>query len=170
MKSLNLLKTLIDLFLIFSVLGGLSVLIIVPMKLINPDFDIPISIKGVEVVGNDWLSLVVIVLSAIGAFFFIYAIFLIRKVIHCFLKNEVFTDIVIGHFKLIGKCVIASAVLTSVPMFFYNMIQRNNLGIEFTGGGFDSLLLSTSLGLLFIVIGEIFQKAKNLQEENELTV
>ena len=170
MKSLNLLKTLIDLFLFFSILGGLAVIIVVPMKLLNPDLDIPISIKGVEVAGSDWLSIIVIVLSGIGAFFFIYAIFLLRKVLLLFIKREIFTDIVIGYFKTIGKCIIAAAVLTSVPMFFYNMIQRNNIGIEFTGGGFDSLLLSTSLGLLFIVIGEIFQKAKNLQEENELTV
>jgi len=170
MKSLNLLKTLIELFLFFSVLGGLAVIVVVPLKLINPELDIPISIKGVEVTGGDWLSLLVIILAAIGAAFFIYAIFMLRKVLQLFLQNEIFTDTVISHFKVIGRCIITSGVLTSVPMFFYNMIQRNNLGIEFTSGGFDSLLLSVSLGLLFIVIGEIFQMAKNLQEENELTV
>lgn len=170
MKSLNLLKALIDLFLFFSVLGGLTVLIIVPMKLISPDFEIPITIKGVAVTGSDWFSLAVILLAGIGAFFFIYAIFLIRKILILFLRREIFSDTVVGYFKLGGKCIIVSALLTSVPMFFYNMVQRNHLGIDFMGGGFDSLLLSVSLGLLFIVIGEIFQHAKKMKEENELTV
>ena len=170
MKSLNVLKSLIDLFLFFSVMGGLAVIVMVPLKLINPEHEVPISIKGIEVTGSDWLSLLVIVLSGIGAFFFIYAIFVLRKVLKLFLQKEIFTNAVIAHFRTIGKCVIASTLLTSVPMFFYNIIERNNLGIEFTGGGFDSLLLSISLGLLFIVIGEIFQKAKTLQEENDLTV
>lgn len=170
MKSLNVLKSLIDLFLFFSVLGALSVLIVVPMKFVNPELDIPVSVKGATVDGSDWLSVVVIALSGLGAFFFVYAIFMLRKIIQFFLRNEIFTNSVVGMFKVIGKCIIASALLTSVPMFFYNMVHRNNVGIEFGGGGFDSLLLSVSLGLLFIVIGEIFKKAMELKEENELTV
>ncbi len=170
MKSLNLLKTLVDLFLFFSVLGALALVVVVPLKLINPGLDIPISIKGVEITGGDWASLVVIVLAAIGTGCFIYAIFVLRRVLGLFLKNQIFTDQVIGFFRLIGRCIIASGLLTSIPMFFYNMIAGNNVGIEFNGGGFDSLLLSVSLGLLFIVIGEIFQKAKNLKEENDLTI
>ena len=170
MKSLNLLKSLIDLFLLFSVIGAIGAIILVPVKLLNPEFDIPIKIKDVEVTGGDWLSLVVVVCSAIGAFFFVYSIFTLRKVLQLFLRNEIFNETVIKYCKVVGKCIIASALLNAIPMFFYNMVQRNHLGIEFNAGGFDSLLLSVSLGLLFIVIGEIFQKAKNLKEENELTV
>jgi len=169
MKSLNVLKSLIDLFLFFSILGGLAILVILPIKLINPSLDVPISIKGGEIAGSDWLSVLVILLLGTGTLLFIYAIVVLRKVIKLFMRNEIFTNGVIVHFRTIGKCIIASALLTSLPMFFYNLITEVSLGIEFTGG-FDSLLLSVSLGLLFIAIGEIFQKAKNIKEENELTV
>ncbi|HEX8269881.1 MAG TPA: DUF2975 domain-containing protein [Flavobacterium sp.] len=169
MKSLNLLKTLIDLFLLFAVLGALALIIAVPLKIFTGR-DIPISVKGIEVSGSDGSSIALIALSGIGAFFFVYAIFLLRKVLQAFLRNQIFEDDVIRNFKLIGKFIIAYALLTSVPMLIYRMVQENHFEVGFTGGGFDSLLLSVSLGLLFIVIGEIFQKAKNLKEENELTV
>ena len=170
MKSLRLLKSLIDIFLFFSLLGAIAVIVVVPMKLINPELGIPIAIRGVSVEGSDWLSILVIAMAGVGAFFFLYAIFVLRKVLILFTKREIFTDAVIRNFKIIGQCIIAATLCTTIPMFFYNMVARNNVGIEFNGGGFDSLLLSVSLGLLFIVIGEIFQHAKNIKDENELTV
>ena len=170
MKSLGLLKTLLDLFLFITVFCAIAVIVAVPIKLMNPQMKLPVSIDGVKVIGTDWLSIVFVVLTAIAAFFFVYAIFLLRQVIVLFSKREIFSDNVIRKFRIIGKCIVAAGLFRPVSMFFYDMFQNNNAEIQFGSGGFDSLLLSVSLGLLFIVIGEIFQHAKNLKEENELTV
>ena len=169
MKSLQILRTLVDIFLFYAVLGALTALFIVPMIIIDPSAKIPVTIKGIDVVGDDWLSILVIILGAISAFFFVYAIFILRRVLILFQKNEIFTDKVIGYFRTIGKFIVISTLLSSLPLFFYNVINRGNIKIEF-GAGFDSMLLWISLGLLFIVIAEIFNRAKLMKDENELTV
>ena len=169
MKSLQILRTLVDVFLFYSVFGALAALVVVPMMIIDPTAEIPITIKGMEIVGKDWLSILVIILGAISAFFFVYAIFILRRVLILFQQNEIFTDKVIVYFRTIGKYIIISTLLSSLPLFFYNVINRGNIKIEFSGG-FDSMLLSISLGLLFIVIAAIFSRAKVMKDENELTV
>ncbi len=169
MKSLQILRTLVDIFLFYAVLGALTALFIVPMMIIDPSAKIPVTIKGIDVVGEDWLSIFVIILGAISAFFFVYAIFILRRVLILFQKNEIFTDKVIRYFRTIGKFIVISTLLSSLPLFIYNVINRNNIKIEF-GAGFDSMLLWISLGLLFMVIAEIFNRAKMMKDENELTV
>lgn len=169
MKSLQILRTLVDLFLFYSLLGAFAALVVVPMMIIDSTAEFQITIKGVEIVGNDWLSILVIILGAISAFFFVYAIFILRRVLILFEENEIFTDKVIGNFRTIGKFIIISTLLSSLPLFFYNVINRGNIKLEFSGG-FDSMLLSVSLGLLFIVIAAIFSRAKVMKDENELTV
>ena len=169
MKSLQILRALVDVFLFYSVFGALAALIVVPMMIIDPTAEIPITIKGIEIVGKDWLSILVIILGAISAFFFVYAIFILRRVLILFQQNEIFTDKVIVYFRTIGKYIIISTLLSSLPLFFYNVINRGNIKIEFSGG-FDSMLLSISLGLLFIVIAAIFSRAKVMKDENEITV
>lgn len=170
MKSLNLLKSLIDLFLFLAVLGALAAIIIIPIKIIYPHLEIPVSIEGVEITVFDRLAIVIIVLNAIGIAFFIYAMFVLRNVLKLFLINEIFNDVVIKSFKVIGKSLIAAAILNSVPTYIYMMIVQNKLDFKISGADFNSLLLSISLGLLFIVISEIFNKAKILKDENDLTV
>ncbi len=169
MKSLQILRTLVDIFLFYSIIGALTALFIVPFILLDPSAEIPVTIKGTEVIGDDWLSIIVIILGAISAFAFVYAIYTLRRVLILFSKNEIFTDKVIAYFKTIGKFIIISSLLSSIPLFIYNVIHRKAVRAEFSGG-FDSLLLSVSLGLLFIVIAAIFTRAKMMKEENELTV
>ncbi|HEY0047445.1 MAG TPA: DUF2975 domain-containing protein [Flavobacterium sp.] len=170
MKNLTLLKALVDLFFFFGVLAVGGMLIILPIYILNPEMDLPIKIAGQTLGDRDPSTIIVVILGMAGALFFIYSIYRLRAVLALFIKHEIFSDNVSRHFTVIGQCIIASTFLTSVPMFFYNAIHRNKLGIEINGGGFDSFLMSTSLGLLFLVISEIFKKAKNMKEENELTV
>lgn len=169
MKKLNILKTLLDLFYFFSLIAIVGVIIFGSMIYFGDEV-FPIKVKGQEITVTDWAGKALIAFVMLSFFCFIYAIYLLREVIMYFVKREIFHDTVILYLNRIGICLIAAALLQNVPLFFYNMIQRNHLGIEFGIGGFDSLLLSIGLGLFFMVLSEVFKIAKNLKEENELTV
>lgn len=170
MKNLNLLKTLVDVFFFIGVLTVVTMLIITPIYLINPENSIPIMVSGQELSGTDVATKVVVVFTGVSSLFFLYAIYRLKQVLGLFMKREIFTEKVVTHFKSIGKCIVASTLLTTIPLFLYNISIQQNIKYEFNFGGFDSFLMSISLGLLFIVIGEIFNIAKNIKEENELTV
>ncbi|RZJ68528.1 MAG: DUF2975 domain-containing protein [Flavobacterium sp.] len=169
MKKLNLLKTLLDLFFFFSIFAVIGIFILGPIAFFNGE-DLPLKIKGQEIIADNWGARLLIVTSAISSLLFVYAIFLFRKNVHSLVKREIFTEVVIANFKRIGWCLIASTLLGEIPLFFYNMINRNHLGLQFGTGGFDSMLLSIALGLFFMVLSEIFKIGKNLKEENDLTL
>ncbi|MBF6609296.1 MAG: DUF2975 domain-containing protein [Flavobacterium sp.] len=140
------------------------------MYLFSADFDIPIVINGQTIEETRWSAKVVAIFAGLGGILFFYGIFLLRKILILFQQRQIFVDSIVQNFYRIGYCVIGSGLLTNVPIYFYNIIERGNFKIEIVSGGFDSFILSISLGLLFMVIAEIFKHAKVLKEENELTV
>ncbi|MDI1254929.1 MAG: DUF2975 domain-containing protein [Flavobacterium sp.] len=170
MKKLNILKTLIDIAFFFMLLGALAIFIFVPIYLCGSEGGLPIIINGQSITAFDIYTKILIALAAIGALLFIYAIYLLRKTLAFFVKRDVFNSKVVHYLDLIGKFLIVSTLLTNIPLLIYNIFSRQHLSIQFNGGGFDSLSLSVSLGLFFMVLSEVFKIAKNLKEENELTV
>jgi hypothetical protein len=154
-----------------AIASTIAIVTIVPAYLLGYIKDIPVTINGQDVVSADVPTKIVVGLAAIGTLFFAYAIYLLRKTIGFFKKRDIFNEDVIRYFGGIGKCVLASTILTNIPMFFYNTIHLGHVSsLSLNGGGFSSLLLSLSLGLFFMVLGEVFKIAKNLKEENDLTL
>lgn len=171
MRKLNILKALIDLSFFFSIIGIIGMAIFVPMYLLDTDGStLPIRINGQELTSIDLAAKITIGFAVIGALFFVYSIYLLRKTIGFFQKRDIFNTEIIHYFNIIGKCLIVCALLTNIPLFFYNMIHKSHIGFEFIGGGFNSLLLSMCLGLFFMVLSEIFKIAISIKQENELTV
>jgi len=168
MRKLQLLKALIDLFYFFAIIATAGMLIVVPILLFNPG-TIDIKIKGQLIEPTNQATQFLLVFAAAGGLCFIYAIHLLRKTVGHFQKREIFHPMVILNLNRMGIFIIASSLLTSIPLFFYNMIERNHLGLQI-GADFDSLILSVSLGLFFMVLSEVFKIALRFKEENELTV
>jgi len=170
MRKLHILKSLIDLFYFFAIIALGGMLIMIPILLFDTEGGIPIKIKGQEISNIDLGAKVLMLFAAVGAVCFVYAIHLLRKTIGHFYAREIFHPKVIFNLNRTGIFIIASSLLTNIPLFFYNVISRQHLGIEFGAGGFDSLILSVSLGLFFMVLSEVFKIAMRMKEENELTV
>lgn len=169
MRKLSILKTLIDLAFFFSCIAILGIVIFIPLLILGYADDIPLKLKGEEIIATDWQTKLILIFVAISSLFFTYSIYLLRKTITFFIQKDLFNEKVIRYFSIIGKCLVTSSLLMTVPFFFYNTIHRNNLGISFDCG-FDSPLLAISLGLFFMVLSEVFRIAKNLKEENDLTL
>jgi len=170
MKKLQILKALLDLFWFFSLISAIGILIFIPLFLTGNAGDIPVKIKGQEIVNDDLFSKIIIIVNILSGLLFVYSVYLLRKIVSYFQKRDIFNADVIGYFGLIGKLIIASALISNIALFIFNAVKRNHLGLSLDFGGYDSFILSICLGLFFMVIGEVFKIAKNMKEENELTI
>jgi hypothetical protein len=170
MKSLQLLKNLLDIFWMLSIISLISIVILVPILIIDGSDGIPVKIKGVEINMNDTFSKLVVVFTLIGGLFFIYSVYLLRKVVTYFQNRDIFNEKVVLYFNLIGKLIIASSLINNIALFVYKAVKRDKVAIAIDLGGYDSFILSICLGLFFMVISIVFRIAKTMKEENELTI
>jgi hypothetical protein len=169
MKKLYVLRTLIDFAFYISCFTLFFVVTFVPLALLGYAGEIPIKLKGEAVFIADWPTKLILVFAGISTLIFIYCIYLLRVTVKFFIKRDLFNDVVIRNFNLIGVCIIVSTLSFVIPMFVYNLTQKNKYELSFDSG-FDSPLLVGSLGLFFMILSEVFQTAKKLKEENDLTL
>lgn len=170
MRKLNFLKTVLDLFWFLTLFSIVGMLIFIPLYLFSSDIDIPIKIKGQEISADTITAKIVVFANFVSGLLFVYSIYLLRKVVQMFQKKEIFNDKVVKLLNLIGKLIIASSLISTISLFIYNAVERNHLGFSLDFGGYDSFLISISLGLFFMVISEIFKIAKNMKEESDLMI
>lgn len=117
--------------------------------------------------------------TSIGLF---YCLFLFRKIIDLFLQLNIFHEDVIGLFQKIGKyLIIIGIVIFFIAFYFpegYTFKTTSETGFSITKkftNNFNLFLdfkwiAVIGVGLFFQVLGEIFKKAKDLQQENDLTI
>ena len=85
-----------------------------------------------------------------------------------FQKRIIFEKENIRLLNEIGLCFLATSILSGIPILIYQIIYKK-ISLEF-GGSFNSFLFSSSLGLFFMVLSEVFKIAKKSKEENGLTI
>jgi hypothetical protein len=167
MKKLNILKTLLDLFWLFTLMTIVPLIIIIPMLLFNSEMNLDVNIKGQILKTTDHFTKIVIVLNVISILLFLYGIYQLRKVIIQFQKKQLFNNEIVERLNLTGKLIIISTILENVSFFIYNYFKKlpseNSININI----FDSFLLSLIIGLFLIVISEIFKIAYNIKTESE---
>lgn len=100
---------------------------------------------------------------------FTYALFQFKKTLELFYKKIYFDTRVIDGLNATGKSFIAAAVLLVVLDFIYSLIVEGKfeMGVEIS---LESPLFIFGLGLFFLVLAEVFTNARQLKEENDLTV
>jgi hypothetical protein len=170
MRQLNILKAILDLVWFFSLLGAIGLAVFLPFYLFGTVVDIPIKIIGQEIITNNLFSKIIVFVNVVSGLLFLYSIYLLRKVVGLFQKREIFNELIVKLFNLIGKLVIASSLTSNISLFIYKIVVRNHTDLTIDIGGYDSFLISISLGLFFMVISVIFKIATRMKEENELTI
>lgn len=170
MKKLQILRAILDFFWFFSLISEIGILIFLVFYLFDPDMDIPIKINGHVITPTTLLSKLIILANVISGILFLYSIYVLRKVVGYFQKKEIFKSEVIENFNLIGKLVISSSLISHLSLFIFTYINRGPVGFSIEFGSYDSFLISISLGMFFMVISEVFKIAKNIKDENELTI
>ncbi|EHQ02496.1 hypothetical protein Gilli_1854 [Gillisia limnaea DSM 15749] len=101
---------------------------------------------------------------------FIYSLYVFKKIIVSLFKSPLFSHFQILSLKLLGQLIILLVVAKSLFNIFSDMIfgKSELAGIHIFS--FDSKLMAICLGLFFIYLSYVFKKAKELKDENDLTV
>jgi hypothetical protein len=167
MKKLALLKTLTSVFFYLSVVLMFFTVPFVFIWAIMPE-RVPFVVNGkpMSEAGIETMILAVFIFISCG--FFVYAAYLFKKILELFQKKKIFDDTVIKHLDQTGKAILIGYVIYALSAFFYTTLVENTISLELNVT-LDSLFI-VGLGLFFIVLSEVFLMAKNIKEENDLTV
>lgn len=110
--------------------------------------------------------LMIIFFNAAIFVLFLKAIFLLKNTLPDLTSGNFFSELVIQNFKKIGKLILITGVSYSVLNFFLRIIILSDvkLGIN------NSLIVSILIGLFFMFLSEVFAKANETKQENDLTI
>ncbi|MDV6167545.1 DUF2975 domain-containing protein [Flavobacterium sp. DG1-102-2] len=166
MKQLSLLK---DLTQILFVLSLIVMFFLVPLWLLTfvmPE-TIPFKINGETAANLPTTAKLLAGLLIGGISLFIYALYIFKETLGLFRKKRIFSPDVIKNFRLTGRSILVGFVLIAGGSMLLS-ISRNTLSIDFNF--IAESIFVICLGLFFFVLAEVFQMAKNIKEENDLTV
>ncbi len=167
MKKLNLLKTIVDFIWIMSLVFFPLIIVLSIMILMDKEvFDIPITFATGTVDLSNSFGKMALVINVINFGLLLYALYFFRKLLSRFMKRIVFEDEICFLLNKIGSIVIMASIVQLLSDYI-TKLSNHKFGIEFGYGPFLYLL---ALGLFFKVLSEVFKIAKNMKEDNELTI
>lgn len=168
MKKLNILKTIVDIFLVISIPTILIIVFFIPFLFIIDDFDfIPIRVNSIDIIAENVASKILLTTVLLSYLILFYCVFLFKKILRDFQILKMFNDNVLSRLNKIGYLLIFCSFLNGVPSFLYRLLYKQKFSVDF---GFSPFLLFLCLGLFFMILSEIFKISKTMKEENDLTV
>lgn len=167
MKKLSLLKDWTKVLFVLCVLPLIFLPGFLILYFLFPDL-VPITFSSFGSTGISLIKLVVMLVVVGGYTLFVYALYLFRKVLKLFSMRRIFDDEVIKYFNQIGKLIYYGLLLSAVPYNGYLILTQNRHQLD--EEQLFNIIFIGSLGFFFTVLSEVFQMAKNIKEENDLTV
>ena len=172
MKPPILLKTILDIAFYLLIAGiFFSIFFVVLIMLNSETFFIPINIDGAEITEYTPSTIFLMLISMSFFVLFIFLVYYLRKLVRNFLKQDIFSKGQVKYLNRIGNLIIGISVGKVVIDLLKNLFLENEIsfGIEI-GGDFGSFWFTLALGLFFIFLSQVFEKARLLKEDNDLTV
>lgn len=169
MKKLSLLKTWMKVLFLLCLLVIVFVPGFIMLYIISPEMVPPgVSISGFKTL--DAARTIIALLVYGGCCLFVYAMYLFREVLELFGKNQIFHEKIVENFRKIGNYIWYGMLLTTIPFPVYRLFTEYPVHVSFDFDEVTYVLFTGSLGLFFQVLSEVFKRAKQLKEENDLTV
>lgn len=166
MRKLYILRAIVNYLWIISMIAIPVLAISIPGIFFIEKLDLDFNLNGNTVKIIDIPTKIFFVIYAIAYLFFIYVIYLFKKIIRDFLRTKVFSDLVIKNLHKIGLILTIVGLVLIITSFFYRLNNREfqiDLGI-------GNNIITICFGLFFMVLSEIFKISKNLKQENDLTI
>lgn len=170
MKPPILLKTILDI-LFFILILSVSAPMIIFLALIFTEKPMPVEINNILVEDFNFTTISLISVSYLLAILSVYIIYLLRKLVRSFFKLKFYTRLQISLFNLIGQLIILAAISKVIINFFSSLILESKIRTNFkVDTSFDNLFFVLAMGLFFIYMSKLFENARKIKEENELTI
>lgn len=165
-----LLKTLLDVIFWFTLIGLILKILFTGFYFFT-DIPVNLNMNNYEITQFNFVFAVGLFLKLLISAAFIYAVYVMRKVVRSFFKRKLFTPLQIGGLKIIGQLLIFTVVTEIILEIFLRMMfeKKIQVGGEFDSS-FNSIWFILAIGLFFILLSKAFSYARGLQQENELTV
>jgi magnesium-transporting ATPase (P-type) len=170
MKKIYQLKTLLDFVLWLSIVVlAVSITAVVVALTGNPT-GLNLKVNGQSLEQIDNANVPVIASLMIGYLFFILALFQLKKLLSLFVEKHFFTSESVRSLRKIGLFLFAACLLLYIPSYLYDIFASNTLDISFSSVNPESFFFLLIIALFFFTLSHIFNEAKALREEHELTV
>jgi hypothetical protein len=169
MKKLSVLRDWTKVLFVLSMIIMFFVPGIILIAIVSPDmvpFEFTINGKKELTMGTAIVTLIIV----LGFASYLYSLYLFRKILTLFSKRKVFDAEVITNFRKMGLFTWYGVFITAVPGPLYRLFTTDGIKISFDAEWISYVLFTGSLALFFTVLSEVFQMAKNIKEENDLTV
>lgn len=171
MKKIIQLKKLLDFVIVFSaIIIGVLIIAVLFGLVTNNLSSLKFTIQGNKIEHIDTNISILIIACAIGYSFFIGAILKLKKLVNLFVEKHYFSNDSVQTLKIIGMYFLASTLLINLSVFIYNVFSQSSFEFKISTLSPDSMLFSIIISLFFIILSYIFNEAKKIKEENELTI
>lgn len=166
MKNISTLKIIINVFYWILILSlGSTILAVLGINI----FEFINSSEGLNVLvaSNPLKQLLILLPLLVLYFLFIKGIYHLRATLPLLQTGNLFAEEVSKHFFKAGKLFSISGIIGVLCKFIFPFISEEKIAVDFI---FIWCVFLLIIGLFFLFFGEVFQKAKAIQEENKLTV
>tara|TARA_B110001450_G_C17490424_1_gene428062 strand:- start:231 stop:728 length:498 start_codon:yes stop_codon:yes gene_type:complete len=165
MKQNILFKTLIDLLFFVQCFGLIGVIVILPSNLGT------ISQAEVQVVNWNFNHWCIFIISSLSYILFLIGLYYLRKMARNQLSNRPYENSVSTNLKKSGSFFIANGILSILVIVVVFIIRLTNNKLQFTyDENTQFSVFAIIIGLFFIIQSNTIKKAKELKQENDLTV
>ena len=168
MKRLTILRTLTHILYVLSLIGLFFAVPFVLVMAVMPE-RIPFKIGDLQASAYGAETIIYLLASIAGLAFDIYALYMFKKLLRLFAKKVIFHVDVISLLDQIGKAILIGYTICFAADFLYSMLVENRIEMELVSG-VDSSIITIGLGIFFLVLSDVFLVAKNIKDENDLTV
>lgn len=166
MKKLNLLKTITDILWYLSLTSTIIFVIVIFYLTFSSDSN-SVNIDGQSIPIDSITPATLFLMSFISYLLLLFGLYLFRKILKEFQAMRLFDTAAIKLLNRIGYVVIGAGLLNFLAKFLLELLVNEHF--SFTAIP-NQLLIFLGSGAFFLVLSEVFDKARKLKEENALTI
>lgn len=165
MTKTILFKTLVDILYFLHFIGLLGIILILPFGIVN------INQANISVEEWSFLNWIIVIVSLTTYIIFLIGLYYLRKMARFLLSNKYFSDFTISNLKKSGTHFLLTGILSLflIILLWIGKLYDGKLELVYDINFMIPLFLMI-IGMFFIIQSKTLLLAKNIKEENELTV
>ncbi|TQD40485.1 DUF2975 domain-containing protein [Haloflavibacter putidus] len=102
---------------------------------------------------------------------YLFTLYIFKNLVYNLKPKNLFTELQIAYLLRIGRLIIGLTLAEIAFKFLFELLYEQEINISFqTESLFQSTLFTLSIGFFFIFLSGLFKVARNLKQENQLTI
>lgn len=171
MRPPIILKTILDILFLFVIFGTIIFLILVGIFMWNSEGSIPFRVNDNLINSLNAEAYTVLGFVLLSRILFIFTVYKFKYLVRLFFKGKFLSVEQVRLIKIIGRLIVVVALLDTVPGVIYQtFFEPSPRRVDYGLASVDSFWFIIAIGLFFMFLSKIFENARLMKEENELTI